>query len=167
MLAAVAGRLAGRPAGVLVGGKGLQSGPSQRPGRPQARRSPLVPHHPFSCAPPQVMLCKHRMGMICAAMRDSGAAAKLLEETRAHYEGQQAGHDLAREAQLGLALVALRAAEPLPPAQRREKQQQLLAQIQEQVGGCALPQTAGLAGMQGPRRCAAARAQGLRWGRGC
>jgi hypothetical protein len=81
------------------------------------------------------MLCKHRMGMVCAAMRDSGTAAKLLEETRAHYEAQQAGHDLAREAQLGLAMVALRTAESLPAAQRKERQQELLAQMKEQVRG--------------------------------
>ncbi len=81
-------------------------------------------------------MCKHRMGMICAALRDSGAAAKLLEESRAYYEKVTPGHDLAREAQLGLALVGLRQAEGLAGEARRARQQELLAQMKEQVGGC-------------------------------
>lgn len=34
---------------------------------------------------PQVVLCKHRMGMICAASGDHRAATQLLSKSLAHY----------------------------------------------------------------------------------
>jgi hypothetical protein len=96
-----------------------------------------VAHRP-TALPAQVVMCKHRMGMICAAMRDSGTASKLLEETKAHYEAVAPGHDLAREAALGLALVALRQADSLAGEARREQQQQVLAHMRDQVGAVLL-----------------------------
>lgn len=53
----------------------------------------------------QVVLCKHRLGMICAAGRDHRSAQQLLGETAAHYHAMQAQHPLALEAELGLAMA--------------------------------------------------------------
>jgi hypothetical protein len=53
----------------------------------------------------QVVLCKHRLGMVRAAGRDHRAAAQLLSETKQHYQQQQEAHPLALEADVGLALA--------------------------------------------------------------
>eukprot|EP00775_Hariotina_reticulata_P004688 gene4688-4940_t len=52
-----------------------------------------------------IILCKHRLGMICAAGRDTRAATSLLQETKQHYESIQPQHPLAAEADLGLQLT--------------------------------------------------------------
>jgi hypothetical protein len=53
----------------------------------------------------QVQLCKHRLGMVCAAGRDYRSATLLLGDTLQHYRQQQQGHPLAHEAELGLAMA--------------------------------------------------------------
>jgi hypothetical protein len=58
-----------------------------------------------SAAVVQMVLCKHRMGMICAAGRDHKAATALLNNTKQHYQKQQQDHPLALEADLGLAMA--------------------------------------------------------------
>jgi hypothetical protein len=52
-----------------------------------------------------VVLCKHRLGMICAAGRDHRAATSLLTETKQHYAAQQPDHPLSLEADVGLRLA--------------------------------------------------------------
>jgi hypothetical protein len=51
----------------------------------------------------QVLLCKHRLGMIAAAAGDHRAAGQLLKATAEHYRSQDADHALAAEADFGLA----------------------------------------------------------------
>jgi hypothetical protein len=53
----------------------------------------------------QMVLCKHRMGMVCAAGRDHRAATALLTATKEHYQKQQQDHPLALEAALGLTMA--------------------------------------------------------------
>jgi hypothetical protein len=53
----------------------------------------------------QVILCKHRLGLICAAGRDTRAATALLQETKQHYEFIQPQHPLAAEADFGLEMA--------------------------------------------------------------
>jgi hypothetical protein len=53
----------------------------------------------------QMVLCKHRMGMVCAAGRDHRAATALLAATKEHYQKQQQDHPLALEADLGLTMA--------------------------------------------------------------
>jgi hypothetical protein len=53
----------------------------------------------------QMVLCKHRMGMICAAGRDHKAATALLTSSKEHYQKQQQDHPLALEADLGLTMA--------------------------------------------------------------
>lgn len=52
-----------------------------------------------------MVLCKHRMGMVCAAGRDHRAATALLTSTKEHYQKQQQDHPLALEADLGLTMA--------------------------------------------------------------
>ncbi len=52
-----------------------------------------------------VVMCRHRMGMVCAAGRDHRAATKLLQESRQHYAQQEEGHPLQHEAEAGLAMA--------------------------------------------------------------
>lgn len=52
-----------------------------------------------------IILCKHRLGMICAAGRDTRAGLVLLSDTNDHYKQQDDGHPLRHEAELGLAMV--------------------------------------------------------------
>lgn len=52
-----------------------------------------------------MVLCKHRMGMLCAAGRDHRAAAALLSSTKEHYQKQQPDHPLALEADVGLEMA--------------------------------------------------------------
>lgn len=86
-------------------------------------RNQLIPNHLMPDAPamhrenttPQVALCRHRMGMICAATGDHRAAAQLLAESAQRYGaasgsssgGAQGGglSGLAREAAVGQALA--------------------------------------------------------------
>jgi hypothetical protein len=53
----------------------------------------------------QMVLCKHRMGMVCAAGRDQRAATALLTNTKEHYQKQQQDHPLALEAETGLTMA--------------------------------------------------------------
>eukprot|EP00879_Flechtneria_rotunda_P017155 GHRR01017967.1.p1 GENE.GHRR01017967.1~~GHRR01017967.1.p1 ORF type:complete len:229 (+),score=78.75 GHRR01017967.1:451-1137(+) len=57
-------------------------------------------------------LCKHRLGMICAAGRDHRSAMKLLNDTLQHYQQQQPDHPLAKEAEMGLAMASIKALDP-------------------------------------------------------
>lgn len=57
---------------------------------------------------PQVALCKHRLGMVCAAAGDWRSAKKLLEESAARYGGMEAAGGLTAEARFGLAAAAYR-----------------------------------------------------------
>jgi hypothetical protein len=57
------------------------------------------------CAVMQMVLCKHRMGMVCAAGRDQRAATALLTNTKEHYQKQQQDHPLALEAETGLTMA--------------------------------------------------------------
>ncbi len=52
----------------------------------------------------QVVMCRHRMGMVCAASGDHRSAMQLLSATRAHYQKQDNTTALAKEAELGLAM---------------------------------------------------------------
>lgn len=72
--------------------------------RPRLRVSQLL-CCPATAAILQMVLCKHRMGMICAAGRDHKAATALLNSTKQHYQKQQQDHPLALEADLGLAMA--------------------------------------------------------------
>ncbi len=55
--------------------------------------------------PGQVIMCKHRLGMVCAASGDHRAAMQLLGSSREHYLKGDATHALAKEADLGLAMA--------------------------------------------------------------
>jgi hypothetical protein len=52
-----------------------------------------------------MVLCQHRMGMVCAAGRDHRAATALLTNTKEHYQKQQHDHPLALEAETGLTMA--------------------------------------------------------------
>ncbi len=53
-----------------------------------------------------MVMCKHRLGMICAAGADHRAATKLLQISKSKYEGGGgSGAGLAKEADVGLAFA--------------------------------------------------------------
>lgn len=53
-----------------------------------------------------MVMCKHRLGMICAAGADARAATKLLQQSRDKYKGMGgSGGGLAKEAEVGLAFA--------------------------------------------------------------
>lgn len=54
-----------------------------------------------------MVMCKHRLGMICAASHDFQAASSLLTDTQTHYQKQDQAHPLAHEGAFGLALCKL------------------------------------------------------------
>jgi len=57
-----------------------------------------------------MVMCKHRLGMICAAGADHRAATKLLQISRDKYQGGGgSGAGLAKEADVGLAFAKFRA----------------------------------------------------------
>eukprot|EP00877_Chromochloris_zofingiensis_P000651 jgi/Chrzof1/10587/Cz05g04140.t1 len=70
-----------------------------------------------------IILCKHRLGMICAAGRDTRAGLVLLSDTNDHYKQQDDGHPLRHEAELGLAMVRMKSLEPRLSATERQQQQ--------------------------------------------
>jgi len=77
-----------------------------------------------------VVMCKHRLGMICAAAGDHRSATQLLQLTRDHYLKQASTHALAKEAQLGLAMAKYRIAASADSSERRHQlQDQALAEI--------------------------------------
>jgi len=54
----------------------------------------------------QLVMCKHRLGMICAAGADHRAATKLLQLSHDRYQGGGGtGTGLAKEADVGLAFA--------------------------------------------------------------
>ena len=55
--------------------------------------------------PLQVVMCVHRLGMICAASGDHRSALKLLAVSKERYGKESTTHALAKEAELGLALA--------------------------------------------------------------
>ncbi|GAX75297.1 hypothetical protein CEUSTIGMA_g2742.t1 [Chlamydomonas eustigma] len=86
---------------------------------------------------PLVIMCLHRMGMICAASGDHRSAVKLLTKSREKYrEGGSldseaaSTHALAKEADFGLALARFRSIDPaaLPREQCTQLQHQRLAE---------------------------------------
>ena len=62
----------------------------------------LPPPPPSFPPPPQVLLAKHRFGMICAGRGESKAASQLLQLSQQLYSQQDNLHALALEAQVGL-----------------------------------------------------------------
>ena len=52
-----------------------------------------------------LLLCKHRLGMICAAGTDRAAGKKLLIESKERYLKQGEEHPLAAEAEVGLDII--------------------------------------------------------------
>jgi hypothetical protein len=81
--------------------------PCARSGRATTRvtlawRPRLVP-----CS--QIVMCKHRMGMICAAQGDHRSAAQLLGMSKKHFgaggEGGGMAAMLAKEADVGLSMA--------------------------------------------------------------
>lgn len=85
-----------------------------------------------------MVLCKHRMGMICAAGRDHKAATALLTSSKEHYQKQQQDHPLALEADLGLTMAQLKALSPrLSSSERSTAVDEALEQMRRTLTGMA------------------------------
>lgn len=85
-----------------------------------------------------VQLCKHRLGMVCAAGRDYRSATLLLGETLQHYRQQQQGHPLAHEAELGLAMARVKGLDPrMPKADKDAAVGEALQQMRAALAGMA------------------------------
>eukprot|EP00878_Enallax_costatus_P026487 GHUV01028426.1.p1 GENE.GHUV01028426.1~~GHUV01028426.1.p1 ORF type:complete len:169 (+),score=24.47 GHUV01028426.1:423-929(+) len=85
-----------------------------------------------------VTLCKHRLGMICAAGRDYRSATMLLGDTWQHYSKQQEGHPLAHEANFGLAMARVKGMDPrMSSSERESKIREELALMRSAIAGMA------------------------------
>ncbi|KAG1667519.1 hypothetical protein FOA52_013709 [Chlamydomonas sp. UWO 241] len=85
---------------------------------------------------PLVLMCSHRMGMVCAASGDHRAATKLLSASLKRYQSPDQGgaegtaSALAKEAELGLAMARFRSIDQqLPKQQLQERQAGALAEV--------------------------------------
>ncbi|MEW5308118.1 MAG: hypothetical protein WDW38_000100 [Sanguina aurantia] len=96
------------------------------------RASDIMRHHYSDEGSDMVVLCKHRLGMICAAVGDHKSALQLLQVSHQHYSNQQAGGMLAVEAEIGLNLARFRAI-PAGDADRAQQQQALLTTLRRQL----------------------------------
>ncbi|KAF6262181.1 hypothetical protein COO60DRAFT_1497721 [Scenedesmus sp. NREL 46B-D3] len=85
-----------------------------------------------------VQLCKHRLGMVCAAGRDYRSATLLLGDTLQHYRQQQQEHALAHEAELGLAMARIKGLDPsMSKADRDAAVSEGLQQMRSALAGMA------------------------------
>ena len=66
---------------------------------------PIYDSLPTNHTHTQVVMCLHRMGMICASSGDHRSAVKLLELSKSRYAGESSTHALAKEAEVGLAIA--------------------------------------------------------------
>ncbi|KAG2502169.1 hypothetical protein HYH03_000656 [Edaphochlamys debaryana] len=92
-----------------------------------------------------LVLCRHRLGMVCAAQGDHRSAKQLLGASRQHFlEGAGAGAEggggaaggqsmLAKEADIGLAMAKFRAVDPV--RESRERRTELQAAALEEMRG--------------------------------
>ncbi|GIL62310.1 hypothetical protein Vafri_16586 [Volvox africanus] len=69
-----------------------------------------------------LVLCKHRLGMICAAQGDHRSASQLLQASRQHFSGEGGQSMLAKEADIGLAMAKFRALDAAREPSARCKQ---------------------------------------------
>ncbi|GLC43683.1 hypothetical protein PLESTM_001504200 [Pleodorina starrii] len=86
-----------------------------------------------------VVLCKHRMGMICAAQGDHRSAVQLLQASRNHFSEEGSQSMLAKEADIGLAMAKFRAVDTArdSAAKRAELQQDALELLRTEIEALA------------------------------
>ncbi|PNH12999.1 hypothetical protein TSOC_000091, partial [Tetrabaena socialis] len=86
-----------------------------------------------------IVLCKHRLGMICAAQGDHRSALQLLRDSRQHFGGAAEQAMLAKEADIGLAMAKFRAVDAArePTARRLELQHEALELIRTEIEALA------------------------------
>ncbi|KXZ48174.1 hypothetical protein GPECTOR_30g270 [Gonium pectorale] len=86
-----------------------------------------------------LVLCRHRLGMICAAQGDHRAATQLLQGSRKHFSGEGGQGMLAKEADIGLAMARFRAVDPVreSTARRLQLQQEALEALHKEIEALA------------------------------
>lgn len=102
----------------------------------RAAANTLRPH--FGDEHDLLLLCKHRLGMVCAASRDAESARKLLTNTRERYRQQDEAHALAHEAAFGLGLARIKSLDVrLDAAARRAEVAEVLTGMKADLEGMA------------------------------
>ncbi|GIL85559.1 hypothetical protein Vretimale_13336 [Volvox reticuliferus] len=86
-----------------------------------------------------MVLCKHRLGMICAAQGDHRSASQLLQASRQHFSGEGGQAMLAKEADIGLAMAKFRAVDAArePSAQCTQLRHEALELLRTEIEALA------------------------------
>ncbi|GFR43261.1 hypothetical protein Agub_g4322 [Astrephomene gubernaculifera] len=86
-----------------------------------------------------LVLCKHRLGMICAAQGDHRAAKQLLQASHKHFSNEGSQSMLAKEAEIGLAMAKFRAVDVAreTSSRRVQLQQEALEQLRKEIEALA------------------------------